>query len=142
MKKIIPLLFILSQNIPADVLRIIDPDTLAISAPYLPKPLKPELLLRINGIDSPEKGGKAKCEEEKLLEISAESFVKDLFQKYPIHEITLTDWDKYGGRVLGDVFFPKENTYLSTILIQKGFAKPYDGTKKESWCKSKHHFYR
>ena len=35
--------------------RIIDGDTIVIQAPYLPKPLKPEIAVRIYGVDTPEK---------------------------------------------------------------------------------------
>ena len=38
------------------VLRVINGDTLVISATNLPPPLRPELLLRICGIDTPERG--------------------------------------------------------------------------------------
>ena len=47
------------------VLRVIDGDTLVISATYLPPPLRPELLLRICGIDTPERGWRADCKYER-----------------------------------------------------------------------------
>lgn len=39
----------------AQVLRVSDGDTIVISAPFLPAPLKPELAVRIYGVDTPEK---------------------------------------------------------------------------------------
>ena len=37
------------------ILRVSDGDTIVISAPYLPAPLKPQLAVRIFGVDTPEK---------------------------------------------------------------------------------------
>jgi endonuclease YncB( thermonuclease family) len=39
---------------------------------------------------------------------------------------------KYGGRVLGDVIIDGEP--LSKKLIASGYAIPYDGGTKKSWC--------
>ena len=44
--------------------RLIDGDTVAFRADFLPAPLKPELLLRVYGVDTPEKGHRAKCPSE------------------------------------------------------------------------------
>ena len=38
----------------AQILRVSDGDTIVISAPFLPAPLKPELAVRIYGVDTPE----------------------------------------------------------------------------------------
>ena len=38
----------------AKIIRVSDGDTIVISAPYLPAPLKPELAVRIYGVDTPE----------------------------------------------------------------------------------------
>jgi endonuclease YncB( thermonuclease family) len=45
---------------------------------------------------------------------------------------TMTAHDKYGGRVLGDVFL--DGKRLSEMLIANGFARRYHGEKKSSWC--------
>jgi hypothetical protein len=41
-----------------------DGDTIVIAAPFLPAPLKPELAVRIYGVDTPEKGHRAQCTQE------------------------------------------------------------------------------
>ncbi len=41
------------------VTRVIDGDTVEFEAPFLPAPLKPVLSLRVLGVDTPEKGGRA-----------------------------------------------------------------------------------
>jgi endonuclease YncB( thermonuclease family) len=38
----------------AQIVRINDGDTVVIAAPFLPAPLKPELAVRIFGVDTPE----------------------------------------------------------------------------------------
>ena len=48
----------------AKILRVNDGDTVVISAPFLPAPLKPELAVRIFGVDTPEKGHRAQCPSE------------------------------------------------------------------------------
>jgi endonuclease YncB( thermonuclease family) len=42
------------------------------------------------------------------------------------------DWDKYGGRVLGDVLLNGQS--LRQLLIANGFAREYYGEAKTSWC--------
>jgi endonuclease YncB( thermonuclease family) len=42
------------------------------------------------------------------------------------------DWDKYGGRVLGDVILDGKS--LREMLIEKGYAREYYGEAKTSWC--------
>ncbi len=39
----------------ANITRVIDGDTVAIEAPWLPDPLKKELSIRVFGVDTPEK---------------------------------------------------------------------------------------
>jgi len=41
-------------------------------------------------------------------------------------------WDKYGGRVLGDVYLDHQS--LAQSLISAGLARPYKGEAKSSWC--------
>jgi endonuclease YncB( thermonuclease family) len=48
----------------AEITRVIDGDTVAFRAPFLPAPLKPELSIRVFGVDTPEKGHRAQCESE------------------------------------------------------------------------------
>ena len=60
------------------VLRVIDGDTLVISAAYLPTPLRPKLLLRICGIDTPERGWRADCEYERAQADRATALVQNL----------------------------------------------------------------
>jgi endonuclease YncB( thermonuclease family) len=111
---------------------VIDGDTIEFRADFLPPPLKPVLSLRIVGVDTPEKGSHSHCELEEGLSQEATYFTKSLVQKSSTQVILIKGWDKYGGRVLGDVFLDGKS--LRTSLLEKGFARPYYGDKKQSWC--------
>lgn len=116
------------------ITRIIDGDTVEIEVPFLPKELGNHLSIRILGVDTPEKGHRAKCELENTKAVSASLFTdNEVFDAKDI-KIIIKSWDKYGGRILGDVIL--DGVPLSTKLIQKGFAVPYSGKgQKKDWCK-------
>jgi len=116
----------------ATILRVIDGDTVAFQAPFLPDPLKKELSIRVFGVDTPEKGYRAQCQSEDLLGRAATNFTKDSIAKAQRLQIVLMDWDKYGGRVLGDVIIDGKS--LRMLLINKGYAREYYGEAKTSWC--------
>ena len=114
------------------ITRIIDGDTVAFEAPFLPDPIKKELSLRVWGVDTPEKGGRAECKKEADMGDAASKFTKDLLAKAKSTQIVIYEWDKFGGRVLGDVLI--DGNSLTKMLIEKGFAREYYGNKKTSWC--------
>ena len=116
----------------AKIVRAIDGDTIVIEAPYLPAPLKPELGVRIFGVDTPEKSFRAKCESEKKRGEQASVFVKDVIAGTKKHQVVLYDWDKFGGRVLGDILL--DGMSLRDLLIKNSFARAYFGDAKQSWC--------
>ena len=116
----------------AKIVRAIDGDTIVIAAPYLPAPLKPELGVRIFGVDTPEKSFRAKCESEKVRGEQASVFVKDVIAGTKKHQVVLYDWDKFGGRVLGDILL--DGMSLRDLLIKNSFARAYFGDAKQSWC--------
>ena len=53
-------------------------------------------------------------------------------QTYTKRQVVLYDWDKFGGRVLGDIVLDGQS--LRAMLIQNGFAREYFGEAKQSWC--------
>jgi len=114
------------------IVRAVDGDTIVVAAPYLPAPLKPELGVRIFGVDTPEKGFRAKCESEKKRGEQASTFTKDVIAATKKHQVVLYDWDKFGGRVLGDILL--DGMSLRDLLIKNGFAREYFGEAKQSWC--------
>jgi len=114
------------------IIRVIDGDTVEIEANFLPPPLKPSLKLRIYGIDTPEKKSRAKCELEAELSKKATTFTQKVINESISRKIKIRKWDKYGGRVLGDIILDGKS--LEALLLNEGLAKPYDGGKKFSWC--------
>jgi endonuclease YncB( thermonuclease family) len=116
----------------AQIVRVSDGDTVVIAAPFLPAPLKPQLAVRIFGVDTPEKGFRGQCESEKQRGEAASQFTKDAIAKSTKRQVVLYGWDKFGGRVLGDIILDGQS--LRTGLIQNGFAREYFGEAKQSWC--------
>lgn len=114
------------------ITRIIDGDTVAVSAPWLPDPLKKELSVRVWGVDTPEKGFRAKCPLEDQKGKAATLFTKNILSQATQYSIVLRDWDKYGGRVLGDIIVDGKS--LRESLIANGYAREYYGDAKTSWC--------
>lgn len=116
----------------AQIVRINDGDTVVIAAPFLPAPLKPELAVRVFGVDTPEKNHLAKCESEKQRGLAATEFTKKMVNQSQQRQVVLYGWDKFGGRVLGDILLNGQS--LRLLLIQNGFAREYYGEAKTSWC--------
>lgn len=131
-------LFVFAQKTPqgvvydAQILRVNDGDTVVIAAPFLPAPLKPELAVRIYGVDTPEKGFRAKCPSEDQRGQAASAFTKNAVANSQKRQVVLYDWDKFGGRVLGDIILNGQS--LRALLIANGFAREYYGEAKQSWC--------
>ena len=116
----------------AVITRVIDGDTVAFQADFLPAPLKKELSIRVYGVDTPEKGFRAACPSEAQRGEAASAFTKQAVAASTKRQVVLMDWDKYGGRVLGDVILNGQS--LRVMLIQNGFAREYYGEAKTSWC--------
>ena len=114
------------------ITRVIDGDTVAFEAKFLPEPLKQELSIRVYGVDTPEKGFRGQCDKEKAAGEAASAFTKKLIKEAKTIKIAIAKWDKFGGRVLGDVILDGKS--LRQQLIAKGYAREYYGDKKESWC--------
>ena len=117
----------------ADVIRIIDGDTIIVRAKiWLNQNL--ETAVRLRDVDAPELKGK--CEEEIALALIAKKFVESqIGEQVFLYDISL---DKYGGRVVAKVGFFDKNTGerkdLSEELLKQKLAMPYGGGSKKSWC--------
>ena len=114
------------------ITRVIDGDTVAFQATFLPPPLKQELSIRVFGVDTPEKGFRAQCPSEDQRGQAATAFTKNAITNAQKRQVAIADWDKYGGRVLGDILLDGQS--LRMMLIQNGFAREYYGEAKTSWC--------
>ena len=114
------------------ITRVLDGDTVEFEAKFLIPELGNKLKLRILGVDTPEKGRRANCDKEEKMSLNAKLFVEQEISNGKKIQISIKKWDKYGGRVLGDVIL--DGKRLSEQLIANGHARPYKGDKKTSWC--------
>ena len=121
-----------SATYDAQILRVTDGDTVVIAAPFLPAPFKPELAIRVYGVDTPEKGHRAMCPSEAQRGDAASAFTKNAIAQGGKFQVTMYGWDKFGGRVLGDILINGQS--LRAALIANGFAREYYGDAKQSWC--------
>lgn len=113
-----------------EIVKVVDGDTIEIRNYCFPKELK--LSVRVLGVDTPEKSSRAKCDKEAALAEKATKFTKEFVGKNKTANFTNIKWDKYGGRILADVEI--KGKVLKDELINNGFARKYDGGKKQSWC--------
>jgi micrococcal nuclease len=112
--------------------RVLDGDTVEFIMPGLPVELGDKLKLRVLGVDTPEKGGRAACPAEAKAGAAATAFAKKVLSEALVVQFEIKSWDKFGGRVLGDVIY--DGKRLSEELLKAGLARPYSGDKKKSWC--------
>ena len=112
--------------------RVLDGDTVEFIMPGLPVELGDKLKLRVLGVDTPEKGGRAACAAEAKAGDAATAFAEKVLAEALVVQFEIKEWDKFGGRVLGDVIY--DGKRLSEELIKAGLARPYFGDKKKSWC--------
>ena len=117
---------------PYEITRVIDGDTVEIAVDFLPSPLPPKLSIRVMGIDTPEKAPRAQCDAEADLAKKASAFTKNAVANALEVDIKILKWDKYGGRVLGDVYLDHQS--LAESLVSAGLARHYEGDAKQSWC--------
>jgi len=116
----------------AKIIRVTDGDTIVIAAPYLPLPLRPQLAVRIYGVDTPEKGHRAQCPAEAAAAERASAWTQTLVASSTQHQVILYKWDKFGGRVIGDIVVNGQSVRRG--LIANGHAREYYGDAKQSWC--------
>lgn len=114
------------------IIEVLDGDTVKVRANWMPSPLKPEVSIRVAGVDTPELGWKAHCAEEKDLAEKAKAFTAAWIGDGKDVEIEVIAHDKFGGRLLGD--FWKDYQQLSRELVRSGLAQYYYGEQKPNWC--------
>jgi micrococcal nuclease len=87
-------------------------------------------IIRMNGIDTPEM--KSKNVNEKQAAVAARDFLSNLILD-KIIIVECGDFDKY-GRLLGELYLEGNPVSLSKQMIEKGYAKAYDGGTKEGFA--------
>lgn len=120
----------LAGPIPAQVVRIVDGDTIVVRA-HIWLGQEVETLVRLFGADAPELKARCALEREK-----AEAARQFLLQRLEGSVVQLRDvlTDKYGGRVLALVQ-DASGADLSSELVKAGLARRYDGGTRQPWCK-------
>ncbi len=112
------------------VLEVVDGDTVELRLD-MGFQIDYRIRVRLLGIDTPEKTGARK---EVGLAVKAWATRWYAAQKGPLYLVS-KEWDKYGGRVLGDVQL-QDGTSLTALLIKKGLGRPYQGEAKKPWTKA------
>jgi endonuclease YncB( thermonuclease family) len=86
--------------------------------------------VRLRGIDAPEMH--ARCADERDKAVAARAALTRLLSQGGVG-ITRIGQDKYGGRVDADVSTARTGD-VSAALLASGYARRYDGGRRESWC--------
>lgn len=113
----------------ARLLEIVDGDTLRVRARiWLGQDV--ETLIRIAGIDSPERQGR--CAAERIDAERARRLLVKTLGDGPVilHDI---EYGKYAGRVLARVE-SMAGEDAATVLLAAGLARAYPGGKRRPWC--------
>lgn len=138
----LPMIAVASTPQRMPIIEIHDGDTITTNV-LLPEPLN-VVAVRIKGIDTPEmpapsyattgRLGRAKCKKEADLAIVARNSLVQLAASANYQLVIVNyEWDKYGSRILADVYFGKINA--AEFLKSKGLAREYWGEgPKPDWC--------
>ena len=134
----IPILPYKGEAITARVVDVYDGDTCTVIYAYGDEYLKTKI--RVLGVDTPEKKvrGDRRGTEIGNLEERAGSHIADKVRDLidgKIVQVRMDKFDKYGGRVNGEIFLPSGSQYdtLTEYLLENKYAKEYHGEKKEAW---------
>jgi len=120
----------------ADVVKVLDADTLRAEVKLWPA-IQTLATIRLRGVDTPEKGFRARCKAERDAAERATRYVRNLVRRH--RRIRLRDirLGKYAGRVVATVEVRDWRGRwqpLAELLIRRGLGRPYDGGKRQPWC--------
>ncbi len=110
----------------ADILRIVDGDTILVQARPWPQQTV-EVLVRIRGIDAPEI--RARCAVIRAAAGAAKAHLAQLLPASGTVFLTNVSGDKYFGRVVADVSLA-DGSNPAQEMVAAGLALPYDGGRK------------
>lgn len=115
----------------ADVIRVVDGDTLDVSARIWPGQTV-RTRIRVAGIDTPEMNGP--CQEERAAAAAAAEETRR-FVEGPGGVVRLKDVrpGKYAGRMVATVLLT-DGRDLADVLVTAGLARPYRGGTRVPWC--------
>ncbi|MCV0394315.1 MAG: thermonuclease family protein [Rhizobiaceae bacterium] len=113
----------------ADVIEVVDGDTLRVSARIWPGQTV-RVLVRLRGIDAPER--RARCEAERQAAHRARSALAALVAGGPV-ELRAIGGGKYYGRVLADIRLA-DGGDPARHLLEARLVRPYGKNRRERWC--------
>ena len=114
------------------VVRVIDGDTVKVDAGADLPPELAALSVRLRGVDTPEKGGRAKCEAARQAGEPATAFAAAMIAGAGSVLVRDPAWGKWGGRVIADLVL--DGVSLSAALLAAGHGRPYSGGRRKGWC--------
>jgi endonuclease YncB( thermonuclease family) len=119
----------LAGPVPADVLRVVDGDTIEVRA-HIWLGQAVETLVRLYGLDTPELKGK--CPAERTAARRAKALLEE---KLADRQVVLRDirFEKYAGRVMSRVE-TTDGQDMSHAMIADGAGRSYNGHRRGSWC--------
>jgi endonuclease YncB( thermonuclease family) len=89
--------------------------------------------IRLLRLDTAEIGWRAKCDNERIAGENAKTFLLELLGEVNEIELKNFKWDKWGGRLLGEVYVDEVN--VNDLMLESGHAVPYDGgSRLNHWC--------
>lgn len=114
----------------ARIVEVYDGDTVKVIVLFGDRPFF--ISIRILGIDAPEiKKSKDKLIQEHEAGVRVRDYLKSLLEN-KVTKVKFQDWDKYGGRILADIF-TSDGRSVSEVLIAEGWVRSYNGEKKKEW---------
>lgn len=90
---------------------------------------------RVHGIDTPEKGDKAKCDQERARAAIANAYIETITQDAVLSVTREYGPDRY-GRTVADISINGRD--WAEWLVADGFAQRWDydgGEPRPTWCK-------
>lgn len=115
--------------IPAEVLRVVDGDTIEVRADVWPGH-RVRVMVRLAGIDAPEL--RSRCPREKQAARAAkqrlQAMVKD--RKWHLRDVRL---GKFAGRVIARLV-SAQGIDAAAVLRRAELVRAYDGGSRRSWC--------
>jgi micrococcal nuclease len=118
----------ISGPVEAEILRVIDGDTILVSAKPWPQQ-SVEVYVRLRGIDTPEL--RSRCPEHREAARSARDLLTSLASDGIRIALSDIEGDKFFGRVVADVRLA-DGTNPAHHLLEAGLGVAYDGGRKAS----------
>jgi len=115
----------------SEVTSIYDADTFRVTIKGWPEVAGERIPVRIKGIDAPEIRGK--CQTEKVEARKSKQFTVEALRSAKLIELKNMERGKY-FRILANVYVDGKS--LGDALISAGHSRPYDGGKRNGWCRT------